>query len=128
MPILWEPLILVIFCVHENSVFSPVRKLSLFLVKKLSRKSEYNTKELLFAEKYIITFLVIEKIESRPDCLSFAYQWWTVLTSCKSSSSLYFSFQINSWFVFKFLMHYTFSSKASTCFKQKISKFEKVYK
>lgn len=102
-------------------------KLSLFLVKKLSRMREYITKELLFAEKYIIAFLVIEKIESSPDGLSFAYQWWTILTSCKSSSSLYFSFQINSWFVTKFLMHYTFSSKASSCFKQKISKFEKVH-
>lgn len=74
MPILREPLILVIFCGHENIVFSSVWELSLFLVKKLSRKSEYKTKELLFAEKYIIAFLVTEKIESSPDCLSFAYQ------------------------------------------------------
>lgn len=49
-------------------------KLSLFLVKKLSRMRDYITKELLFAEKYIIAFLVIEKIESSPDGLSFAYQ------------------------------------------------------
>lgn len=59
MRILWEPLILVIFCVQEKIISFSVRKFSLFLVKELSPESIYDPKELFFAA--VIALLFIEK-------------------------------------------------------------------